>query len=64
MQQLPNLRRNIALFTIGLFIVTLGVEYFKKGHLNIEQPLLFFIAILALGAFGGYMVSWVAAGNK
>lgn len=61
---MQNLVRNISLFTIGLLLVTLALEYFRKGQLNIEQPAIFFLAILGLGAFGGYMVTWVGAGKQ
>lgn len=59
-----KLLRNISLFTIILFLITLVVEYARKGQLAIDQPLLFSLAILGLGIFGGYMVTWVAAGKQ
>jgi hypothetical protein len=59
-----KLLRNISLFTLLLFLVTLAVEYARKGQLQIEQPLLFIFAILGLGIFGGYMVTWVADGKQ
>lgn len=61
---MPKLLRNIILFTTALFVVTLAVEYFRKGQLAIEQPQLFILAILGLGIFGGYMVTWVADGKQ
>ncbi len=63
MKSLPNLSRNILLFIGGLFVLTLGMEYLKKGTLNMEQPALFIGAIVLLGVFGGYMVSWVEDGK-
>lgn len=60
---MPKLFRNIVLFTLALFVVTLAVEYLRKGQLSIEQPQLFILAILGLGIFGGYMITWVAAGK-
>lgn len=61
---MPKLFRNIILFTLALFLVTLAVEYARKGQISIEQPHLFIMAILGLGIFGGYMVTWVAAGKQ
>lgn len=61
---MSKLIRNIVLFTLALFVVTLAVEYFRKGRIAVEQPQFFFLAILGLGIFGGYMVTWVAAGKE
>ncbi len=60
---MSKLWRNIALFTAGLFIVTLGVEYFRHGKLDIEQPQFFIVAILLLGVLGGYTITWVGEGK-
>jgi hypothetical protein len=55
-----TLTRNIFLFTVGLLLLTLSIEMFKKGHLQIDQPLAFGIAIIVLGIIGGYVITWVA----
>jgi hypothetical protein len=53
------------LFTVGLFLLTLSIEVYKKGKLEIDQPLAFGVAILVLGIIGGYVITWVAeAKNK
>lgn len=58
-----KLHRNIGLFTLGLFIVTLGIEYFKKGTLAMEQPIAFLLTITLLGIIGGYTITWVSEGK-
>jgi uncharacterized protein (UPF0333 family) len=55
-----TLTRNIFLFTVGLLLLTLSIEMFKKGQLQIDQPLAFGIAIIVLGIIGGYVITWVA----
>ena len=60
-----TLYRNMLLFTVGLFLLTLSIEVYKKGKLEIDQPLAFGVAILVLGIIGGYVITWVAeAKNK
>lgn len=52
--------RNILLFTVGLFLLTLTIEVSKKGKLQVDQPIAFVAAILILGIIGGYVVTWVS----
>lgn len=59
-----TLTRNIFLFTVGLLLLTLSIEMFKKGQLQIDQPLAFGIAIIVLGIIGGYVITWVAASKN
>ncbi len=61
--QNSKLLRNMGLFTVGLFVITLSIEYFKKGSLNVEQPLAFIIVITMLGVIGGYTITWVSEGK-
>jgi hypothetical protein len=61
--KLTKLHRNIGLFTLGLFIVTLGIEYYKKGTLAVEQPLIFILVITILGIIGGQTITWVSQGK-
>lgn len=59
-----KLVKNILLFTSGLALLTVSIEVFKRGHLQIEEPLAFFIAILVLGVIGGYTITWVAQSKQ
>lgn len=53
------LYRNIIMFTVGLILLTLAMETYRKGRLELDQPSAFFGAILILGMIGGYVVTWV-----
>lgn len=53
------LYRNILFFTIGLFLLTLSLETYRKGKLQLDQPYAFFVAILILGLIGGSVITWV-----
>lgn len=53
------LYRNIIFFTIGLALLTLSLETYRKGQLELDQPSAFFAAILILGMIGGYVITWV-----
>ncbi len=53
------LYRNIILFTIGLALLTLSLEVYRKGRLELDQPGNFAVAIIVLGMIGGYVVTWV-----
>lgn len=56
---MKNLSKNIAVFTTALLIITLLVEFFRKGKIQMEDPGFFIIAILFLGFAGGYIYTWV-----
>jgi hypothetical protein len=55
-----KLYKNVLLFTVGLFLLTLSVETLRHGRLQIGEPLPFVIAILVLGIIGGYVITWVS----
>ncbi len=55
---MPKLFKNMLMFTVGLAIVTLAVEFFRKGEINIESPQYFALAIFLLGTIGGWIYTW------
>lgn len=57
------LYRNILIFTVGLALLTLSIETYRKGRFDLDQPVVFFVAILVLGLIGGYAVTWVQQGK-
>jgi hypothetical protein len=59
-----QLTRNILLFTVGLLLLTLTIEVWRHGNLDIEHPAAFFIAVMVLGIIGGYVITWVAEGKN
>ena len=50
-------------FTIGLALLTWTLEVYRKGRMQLDQPMAFFVAILALGIIGGYVITWVQKAN-
>lgn len=58
------LYKNILLFTVGLLLLTLSMETYRKGRFELDQPGTFFAAILVLGMIGGYVVTWVQKANN
>jgi hypothetical protein len=54
-----KLYKNVLLFTVGLFLLTLSIETLRNGRLQIGEPLAFVVAILVLGIVGGYVITWV-----
>ncbi len=61
---MKKLVANILLFTAGLTLMTLTIEVYRKGKLQIDEPWLFAGAIVALGIIGGYTITWVAEGKN
>lgn len=59
-----KLYRNVLLFTVGLFLLTLSIETLRHKRLQIEEPLAFVTAILVLGVIGGYIVTWVSEAKE
>lgn len=59
-----KLLNNILLFTVALGLLTVAIEVWKKGRFDIEHPLIFAGAIIALGVIGGWVITWVAAGKN
>lgn len=59
-----KLLNNILLFTVGLGLLTVAIEMWKKGRLEVEHPLAFMGAIIALGVIGGWVITWVAAAKN
>ncbi|MCF8236886.1 MAG: hypothetical protein K9I85_01910 [Saprospiraceae bacterium] len=57
------LYRNIIFFTVGLALLTLSLETYRKGKLELDHPSTFFVAILILGMIGGYVITWVQKAN-
>ena len=53
------LYRNMIFFTIGLALLTWTLEVYRKGRMQLDQTIAFFVAILALGIIGGYVITWV-----
>lgn len=59
-----KLLNNILLFTVALGLLTVAIEVWKKGRMDIDYPIVFIGAIVALGVIGGWVITWVAAAKK
>lgn len=55
---MKQLFKNILIFTGVLTVSTLAVEWFRKGHLQLENPLTLALTIFVLGIVGGYLYTW------
>ncbi|HMR42409.1 MAG TPA: hypothetical protein PKC40_01180 [Saprospiraceae bacterium] len=62
--RMQHLYKNIIVFTAALLLITVLLEYYRKGHLQIEEPAYFFGAVVFLGIVGGYIYTWVYGDKK